>query len=291
LSGFADDAVAALLAARNDNGGWGYRSGAASATEPTAAALLALHAIDRESEVRDQAVAWLLGRQTAEGGFSAADGHEGNSWTTGLVLTALLRAGDSSAPDAAAPAADWLVASNVFTLPAAQAASFGYDTTLVGWAWTDGDFSFPEPTSFALIGLKQSTHKDHARVTAGEALLRDRFTTDNGWNFGEPNVLGNDVPAQIAPTALALLALQDKTDEMTQAAVQYLQAKLPTLTALMSLGYTANALLAWQAADDTLPETIEQRWRAVPSARRGNLETALLLLAGAARDRNGLIFG
>jgi hypothetical protein len=283
---FLDDAIAALMAARNDDGGWGYRAAAASATEPTSVALLALEAADGDADAREQAVSWLLDHQTAGGGFVSIDGHDGNGWTSGLALTALLRAGGDAASEAASASAAWMVDTAVFTLHDRLPDIFGYDLSLGGWAWTEGDFSFVEPTSFALIGLKQSPQRDHERVAQGEALLRDRFTTGGGWNYGEPNVLERDLPTQVAPTAVALLALQGSADATTDAATAYLVGQLPTLTATMSLGYAANALVVWELADADFPDLLEERWR---TGAAGNLDTALLALACAPPERNGLV--
>ena len=48
------------------------------------------------------------------------------------------------------------------------------------------------------------------RIRDGEAVLRDRVCVDGGWNYGNSNVFGKNLPAYIPTTAIALLALQDR---------------------------------------------------------------------------------
>ena len=290
MTGFSDDARNHLLAAANDDGGWGYRADTTSATEPTAVALLALHAVDAGAGPRRRAVDWLLARQTPDGGFPAAVGLDLVGWATGIALIALRRAAPATS-DAVRRAANWLVQTSVYgPVTDPKTSGYGYDTSLIGWAWTEGDFSFTEPTAFALIGLKQTALRNHARVAQGEALLRDRFTADGGWNYGEPKVLGRTLPVQVVPTALALLALQDTPDEWTKAGLEQLVEQTPKLTSPLSLGYGANALTAFGRADVLPAEKVAAFWRALPESRRGPLETALLLLATAPPQRNGFLF-
>ncbi len=291
MTGFPDDARDHLLAAANDDGGWGYRADTTSATEPTAVALLALHAVDADADPRRRAVDWLLARQTPDGGFPAAVGLDLVGWATGIALIALRRAAPETG-DAIRRAADWLVQTSVYgPVTDPKTSGYGYDTSLIGWAWTEGDFSFTEPTALALIGLKQTAQRGHPRVAQGEALLRDRFTAKGGWNYGEPKVLKRTLPVQVVPTALALLALQDTPDDdRAKAAIEQLAEQTPKLTSPLSLGYAANALTAFSRNEVLPAEKIAAFWQGLPASRRGPLETALLLLATAVPQRNGFVF-
>ena len=58
----------------------------------------------------------------------------------------------------------------------------------------------------------------------------------------------------------------------------------------LSLGYAANALTAFSRNDVLPAEKIAAFWQGLPASRRGPLETALLLLATAAPQRNGFLF-
>src|ERR1019366_6782740 len=50
------------------------------------------------------------------------------------------------------------------------------------------------------------------RVQMGEAQLMDVRSRDGGWNYGSPAALGVDLPSYPETTALALVALQGRSD-------------------------------------------------------------------------------
>jgi hypothetical protein len=88
------------------------------------------------------------------------------------------------------------------------------DPDLTGWPWTEGTFSWVEPTAYALLALKRlrpglpgALAED--RIEQGERMIIDRVCLDGGWNYGNSRVLGEDLWSYPDTTALALLALQD----------------------------------------------------------------------------------
>jgi hypothetical protein len=75
-----------------------------------------------------------------------------------------------------------------------------------------------EPTALCLLALKKWTRAagarvDERRLRDAEALLVDRCCLEGGWNYGNANMLGQELPAYVPTTALALLALQDRRSE------------------------------------------------------------------------------
>ena len=186
--------------------------------------------------------------------------------------------------ESARAAADWLLASTVFVLNPTPTFLYGYDTTLAGWPWTVGDYSFVEPTAAAVIFLKRQGYGSHERVRTAAAMLRSRATAEGGWNYGEPQVLGNDLSPAVVPTAMALVALADEPDDLTAAAWNWLLSRRGTITSLFSLGWAAIALNVWNAMDANWTADLIGRWDAAPPSRRGPLETALCLLGVAPRE-------
>ena len=104
------------------------------------------------------------------------------------------------------------------------------NNALQGWAWTTDTFSWVESTATCLLGLKR-LFAPHARqmseraLAEAEALLVDRVCREGGWNHGNANMLGKDLPAYVPTTALALLALHDRPTEAAVARQRHLPAR------------------------------------------------------------------
>jgi len=265
-----------LLESQNADGGWPYRTGDSSSTEPTSLALLALSASGGADSAIASASSYLTSRQRPDGLFTASESHLDASWCSPLAAIGLRRAGQSSPADAAASA---LLSEPVFTFSGAVALGlYDYDTGIPGWPWTFGDYSFVEPTALAMVFLKQSGSGSEVRVRQGGDMLRARALAAGGWNYGEPKVLGGELFTTVAPTAAALLALADEPDEVTAAALSRLLEQRGQISSLFSLGWASIALNVVQTLDDGWRDDVVTLWSSLPAERRGPLETALCLL-------------
>lgn len=283
---WVEAALTSLFAARNADGGWPYRAGQASATEPTALTLLALAGENIDDGSLSTAVDWLLARQGADGLFTASVNHRDASWFSPLAGLAIHRQGYTAASQSAV---DALLEIRVFTLANADTPSvFGYDTSIPGWPWTPGDFSFTEPTCLAMIFLKRLGYFDSARVRDGARMLRDRALPGGGWNYGEPQVLGGDLFPTVTPTALALLALIDEPDDITAAGLNWLLAQRGRISSLPSLGWATTALNVIGQLDNEWRTAVVGRWEELPPVRRGPMETSLCLLGLTDRQNHPL---
>jgi hypothetical protein len=92
------------------------------------------------------------------------------------------------------------------------------DGRLQGWSWTEGTFSWVEPTAWSVLVLKQrltyGPYPDAAeRIRVGEQMLKDRECQGGGWNYGNSAVYSQDLQPYVPTTALSLLALQDRRNE------------------------------------------------------------------------------
>jgi hypothetical protein len=72
-----------------------------------------------------------------------------------------------------------------------------------------------EPTAWCLLAMKQwakaqTIPVDSGRIHVAERLLIDRCCRDGGWNYGNANMLGQELRPFVVSTALALLAMQDR---------------------------------------------------------------------------------
>jgi hypothetical protein len=83
------------------------------------------------------------------------------------------------------------------------------DPTLRGWPWLPGEATWIEPTALALLalGAVPRTSAIQARLDEAVRYIEDRRCRGGGWNFGNPVMLGGNLPPRAHPTAWALLAL------------------------------------------------------------------------------------
>lgn len=189
---------------RNRDGGWGYRPGRPSRLEPTCWALIAKGAADTA----------VLERWPRHEGLPV----EGPSGAVNIAfagLAAFTRLCAAAHPPDDCPDVRVLGSVHGITLPPYDVVPQNND--LRGWPWVDDTFSWVEPTAWCLLALKCWRRLGgHApwlaqRVGAGDALLADRAIPTGGWNYGNPRVYGKVLPAFVPTTALALLALGDRS--------------------------------------------------------------------------------
>src|SRR5690606_5725872 len=70
------------------------------------------------------------------------------------------------------------------------------NSRLQAWPWMDGTFSWVEPTAYCLLAVKKRRQQGplaSIRVAEAEALLLDRACDAGGWNYGNAEVLGQDL--------------------------------------------------------------------------------------------------
>jgi len=266
-----------LLAARNPDGGWPYYAGKTSRLEPTAWALLALHAAGARISI-DPLSTW----PRRDGWFLDRSSDAVNVGFNGLAAI-VLRALDAPA-DILASLCKALVAMKGQKLPAST--TNRQDNSLQGWAWTDGTFSWVEPTAWGLIALKRLGRRGDvdaaARIDEAERLLVDRVCQRGGWNFGNADVLGTPLEPYVSATALGLLAMADRRSiEPVARSFRYLTAHRLSERSAMALGLSRVALGLYGAAADDVSTAIDEEWKR--AAFLGNLHvTALALYAEVA---------
>lgn len=230
-----------LLQAGDRAGGWGYEAGRTPRLEPTCWALLALGTSRQPGPVGVLAhwpsVADALVEQ--RGGLVNWSFHALALWTQ-LVL------GEASGDELESNAGALVDARGIAVRPSPVQRQ---NSQLQGWSWIDGTFSWVEPTAWALLALKKCRangiviHAADERIHDGEALLKDRMCATGGWNYGNSNVFGKDLPAHVPATAIALLALQDRQDEAyVRRSCTYLEEHAATHRSTRALALSALAL-------------------------------------------------
>jgi hypothetical protein len=253
-----------LWAAQNPDGGWGYRPGLPSTTEPTAWSVLALKALEASpGKTLDSAAGWLQQAQMAVGAWPNASGKEPGCWVSALACLALISLKGPS-QDAIARGANWLNE----TWPAEgnflwrlrqqqQAHSVVHqDHGLRGWGWTPNTASWVEPTAYALILLQNIPTRYRPsravkRLQMGEKMLYDRACPGGGWNAGNPLVYGVPGVPRISPTVWALLALRNHRDHAVNVeGVEWLRQRYQSLRSPASLALAHLCLKVYGRAEN-----------------------------------------
>lgn len=234
-----------LRTAQNTDGGWGYRSGLASCTEPTAWSLLALRSQEPpDGKTLVSAAAWLRSAQLAKGGWPTANGKDPGCWTTALACLALLKISGPS-DSAVLRGLKWLWE----TWPAEGSLLWRLgqrwqqrteqivrqDFSLRGWSWTPETASWVEPTAYVLILIRNVPKglyppKANERIDLAEKMLYDRACPGGGWNTGNPLVYGVPGVPRIGPTVWALLALRNRQSHRKNVeGIQWLERNYPNI--------------------------------------------------------------
>jgi hypothetical protein len=231
----AADLKQVLLRTRNKDGGWGYYAGKASRLEPTCWALLALgpevdHSVLRNWPLKDG----LLvdpGSPTPNVGFHGL-----------ALLTLLARRVEHVASNGRLIGA----IENAKGIKLENAATTRQRNELQAWSWIKDTFSWAEPTAWCLIALKKaralSRAVNAARIADAELVLFDRSCLRGGWNYGNSNVFGKELPAYVSTTALGLLALRDhQNHQIVAKSLKLLQHEWSTEPSGLALGLSAMA--------------------------------------------------
>ena len=289
--------MAALLAAQDADGGWGAEPGKRSNTEATALAVLALGSSSAPPAVAlRRGLRWLVDHQRPDGGWPLGAGQDGSTWPTPLAVLAVL--GRSELRERAAGGLRWLVGHGgrdpgwliralYRVWPGALPVRM--DPTLKGWSWNPDAFSWVEPTAYALLALKKgrqvlSGPDVDARIREGESMLYDRACEGGGWNYGNTNVYGVNVPPYPEVTAVALLGLQDRRETpANRSSIEAMRRMLAEVNSGFALSWTIACLAVYGQ------DTGAERRRLVESyARTGflgaNRTLALALIASGSPE-------
>jgi hypothetical protein len=271
-------------------GGWGYYRGKRPRVEPTCWALMALNAAG------DDVAGWtqfaaphlrvLKQSQTADGALSDTGGATTNFGFDGLVAAVLPEMGGEAASAIVRPLLRAIV--SVKGIKAEQADS-RQDNSLQAWPWYPETFSWVEPTAWCLLAVKKSAEAGNAdiraRIVEAERMLENRCCDAGGWNYGNASIIGQDLRPHIPPTALALIALQDRGDrDFVQRSVRLLEYLRFKEQSSLALGLTAVALHIYgRSATDVLDRLAAIARDAV---ERGDVHAMAVALFALTLDRH-----
>jgi hypothetical protein len=188
-----------LREAQNTDGGFGPRPGLPSEPEPTALVTIALDDAGGR--------AWLGEHQVPNGSVPFDAATVVNDSATAFAAIAF------DAGDGRERALDHLEATLARSVRSTSDAP--HDSTVRGWAWTEGTFGWVDPTSRAVLALRLFRPGAPA-IDDGIGMLRDRETVGGGWNYGNRVVFGDDLQPFAQTTAAAMVALQRGDPELVR---------------------------------------------------------------------------
>ena len=145
-------------------------------------------------------------------------------------------------------------------MPAPQISIYRQDNSLQGWSWLDATFSWVEPTAWGMLALQKAIRAGllpegpaRARIAEAERLLIDRACRNGGWNFGNANVMGQDLFPHVPTTAIALLALQQRREEPTVArSLAFLESHWNEEPSTLALGLSLICLRTYGRPADAI---------------------------------------
>jgi hypothetical protein len=242
-----------LRAIRNPDGGWPYYPGKTSRLEPTCWALLALQAAGEKVSL-DVLRQW----PRREGWFVDRSSDAVNVAFNGLAAFTL--AALSAEPQLSSPVARALVSFKGEKYP--QSPHYRQNNSLQGWSWVSGTFSWIEPTAWAVLALKKlRVSEARARIDEAERLFADRVCKGGGWNFGNSNVLGQELGPYVPTTALTLLSMSDRADTpYVRSSVEYLWNHHLDERSGSALGLSAIALGVYGRNTKGTAEALLHEW-------------------------------
>lgn len=274
----AAELTQALLRSRNADGGWGYYAGKSSRLEPTCWALLALGSASDDAVLRN----WAL----KDGFLIDPNSPTPNYGFHGLALLTLLA---RRAEHAASNQRLITALQDARGVKLADRGAVRQRNDLEAWSWMEGTFSWIEPTAWCLIALKKARSLalavDASRLADGDLVLFDRCCSLGGWNYGNSNMLGKELPAYVSTTALGLLALQDRrSHEAVGKSVQLLQQEWRTETSGLALGLAAIAMRRFEVAREEVIAALQTSAPTILSLGNVHVTSVALYALAAEQD-------
>lgn len=256
-----------LIAAQNQDGGWGFAPNSESRVEPTCWAIRALFhmATSVSEQCLSSAHNYLLAAQLKEGSWPAVPQANTGSWVTSLACSVLSVEGRYE--DNVRAGLNWLCNDyprdsrlwrRILGRIRSREVVSSHDDSFRGWGWTPCTASWVEPTSFAVQALHASPESWRPRASSGRlelatALLYDRMCPSGGWNCGNPMVYGIAGEPLVLSTCWALLALRNCAPHQRKTmSLEWLTKTYPTISSAASL---AMARITLEAYGWALPKT------------------------------------
>lgn len=268
-------------------GGFGTQKGGDYGPDATAWAVIALTALEIETEQIEAARNRLSASQLEDGRVGISPDHPESFWPTPLAVLAWQ--GAPSYKETQNRAVTFLLTTSGLQFKKKPELPFGHDPEIKGWPWRSDTFSWSEPTAMAMMALRVAGYGDHPRSVEAQRLLMDRQIPGGGWNYGNTTVFGQVLHPMPESTGMALNALSRRISrDSVQKSMSYLENSITRLKTPWSLGWALLGLGSWGARPASAADKIAACL--ARQERVGSYDTSsLALLLVASKATGGLV--
>jgi hypothetical protein len=238
--------------------------------------------------VRDKGLSWLRKAQRQDGGWPPQPAVDQSTWVTSLGILVLADFHETARLQAALA---WLerqtgqestFLARLRRILLGQQLEVGEGTH--GWSWFPGTAAWVMPTAMSILALEKiAAGAAVERIRMGREFLLARICRDGGWNHGSSRALGYEANSYAETTGVALLALHGAASPRLEAALAKAEEQLARCRSAQGQSWLRMGLMAHGRKPVAAPEPIVENGSV--------LDSALLLLAAAAEDRRGHIWG
>ncbi len=238
------EAILVIKSRALNGGGFSAKTGRDFRPDSTAWGILALKASgDDFSKVIQSGRKRLADCQQKDGRISLSKNLPDTFWPTGLSI--LSWTGDQGFDDAIAKASQFLVTTTGLHFHR-KTEYRDHDSSIKGWPWVEGTYSWIIPSSIAILALKANSYSSHDRVSEGIRMIYNRQIPSGGWNFGDNFSFGTELLPFPEATGHALNALSGSIGkESVKSSIDYLKKVATKVRTPLSLSWAILGLSAW----------------------------------------------
>jgi hypothetical protein len=225
-------------------GGFAMYDGESFRPDATAWAVLALEASGSGQHLKNAACQRLARSQLSDGRITVFEGYPESYWPTPLALLAWKKV--QGFESQAELATQFLLNTSGKHWSKQKDSASAHDTSIKGWPWIEGTYSWIEPTAMAVLALKSYGFKEHARVREAVRMILDRQLPSGGWNYGNKVVFNKELRPMPGYTGMALTALVGLSDVgQIKLSLDYLTDEIRKLRTPLSLAWSIFGVSAW----------------------------------------------
>jgi hypothetical protein len=225
-------------------GGFAMYDGESFRPDATAWAVMALEASGSGQHLKNAACQRLARSQLSDGRITVFEGYPESYWPTSLALLAWKKV--QGFESQAELATQFLINTSGKHWSKQKDSASAHNTSIKGWPWIEGTYSWIEPTAMAVLALKSYGFKEHARVREAVRMILDRQLPSGGWNYGNKIVFNKELKPIPEYTGIALTALAGlgEKGKIIQS-IKYLTNEIKKLRTPLALAWSIFGVSAW----------------------------------------------